>query len=470
MITPRFSCSQTDTAVIVSMYCPSIRAADVEINVDEMTLTVHVKPYFLRLNFSHALLDDDESSAQYDPSSGYLTITMTKENKGQDFKDLDLLAKLLAPRTTTHQPVIEVLSSDNENESDMVSKIQSLSLAENLSQEQEEIKKAAQNDWQLPQQAPETLVSFETSLQKYYGFLNMHHGYLRHVIHTENEVNELGADAETCTVDERTKRRIDHEDEKWDDEHYMADYMDDEYIQELLGWTHPLTDGPFEYTEKENAEMLRLPRKEYIATPQQTHNLYLTLVTILYSYAYDARTTQLDPTPESAWTMCALTPAFSALDPPNVRPTTGKEPLNFSQEEVTAAIIPSYRRSLAFPLYRSFYLVDKCRTDVADFLAKGRRMVMRCLLRMKDILDHHEVYYVYSKIWLDDFCLWISAYADDEILEKLGKVLAEIKVAKALIGWNLEELETAALESLERESDSDDMSSEDSDDFAHAPL
>ena len=203
-----------------------------------MTLAVHVKPYFLRLNFSHALLEDDESSAQYDPSSGYLTITMTKENKGQDFKDLDLLAKLLAPRTTTHQPVIEILSSDNGNESDMVSKIQGLSLEENLSLEQEEIKKgsgarivifitltlfflAAKNDWQLPQQAPQTLVSFETSLQKYYGFLNMHHGYLRHVIHTENEVNELGADAETCTVDKRTKRRIDHEDEKWDGEHYM---------------------------------------------------------------------------------------------------------------------------------------------------------------------------------------------------------------------------------------------------------
>lgn len=105
-----------------------------------MTLTVHVKPYFLRLNFSHALLEDDESSAQYDPSSGYLTITMTKENKGQDFKDLDLLAKLLASRTTTRQPVIEVLSSDNGDESDMVSKIQGLSLEENLSLEQKEIK------------------------------------------------------------------------------------------------------------------------------------------------------------------------------------------------------------------------------------------------------------------------------------------------------------------------------------------
>lgn len=108
-----------------------------------MTLAVHVKPYFLRLNFSHALLEDDESSAQYDPSSGYLTITMTKENKGQDFKDLDLLAKLLAPRTTTHHPVIEVLSSDNGNEPDMISKIQGLSLEENLSLEQEEIKKGS---------------------------------------------------------------------------------------------------------------------------------------------------------------------------------------------------------------------------------------------------------------------------------------------------------------------------------------
>lgn len=38
-------------------------------------------------------------------------------------------------------------------------------------------------------------------------------------------------------------------------------------------------------------------------------------------------------------------------------------------------------------------------------------MVVRCLLEVKDILDHHEVYYVYSKIWVDDFCVWTQAYA-----------------------------------------------------------
>ncbi len=82
--------------------------------MDETLFTVHINPYFLRLNFSHPLLEDDASSAVYDPSTGYLTVTLTKEIPGQEFKDLDLLAKLLAPRPSKNappQPTIEVLDS-----------------------------------------------------------------------------------------------------------------------------------------------------------------------------------------------------------------------------------------------------------------------------------------------------------------------------------------------------------------------
>jgi protein SHQ1 len=77
-------------------------------------LTVHINPYFLRINFPHAVLEDDQSSAAYDPSSGYLTITLTKDAKGQDFPDLDLLAKLLAPRNVevSRPPAIEVIGSE----------------------------------------------------------------------------------------------------------------------------------------------------------------------------------------------------------------------------------------------------------------------------------------------------------------------------------------------------------------------
>ncbi|CAA7265397.1 unnamed protein product [Cyclocybe aegerita] len=461
MITPRFSCSQTESSVIISIYCPSIRAADLEINVDDTLVTVHVNPYFLRLHFSKPLLEDDGSSAKYDPSSGYLTVTLTKENKNEVFDDLDLLAKLLAPLRTAESgpsPSIEVLSSGTytEDEDELASKTEALSL------ERDDVIDAAENDWQLPQEVPAPLPPLKASRQAHYGFLDMHSGYLKHATHTENEVNELGDDAEVCNMEERRARRLKHEDEKWDEEHYMADYMDDEYIQELLAWKHPhISDSrPFEYNEKENMQMLRLPRREYLATANQTHDLYLALIPLLFAYAYDERTTLRDPTPESAWTICNLVPAFTALEPPRPSYYRGG-PHVFSPDELKESLVPSYRRSLAFPLYRSFMLAEKCLQDVAHFLQKGQRTVMRCLLEMKDILDHHEVYYVYSKIWVDDFCVWIQADADDEILQQLGTALRNVEVDKASIGWDLEELEAAASRTEERENDSDDETTDD---------
>lgn len=200
-------------------------------------------------------------------------------------------------------------------------------------------------------------------------------------------------------------------------------------IQEILDWEHPylVDNGNVLFTDEENMAMLRLPRKECelteyllskrdqlstnvmpdLASPQQTHNLYLTLVTLLFSYAYESRTTQHDPTPESAWTICALTPAFSALDPPR----SSGDVNSFTHDEILETLVPSYRRSLAFPLYRSFTLSEACQRDASRLLSRGKRMVFRCLLEVKSILDHHEVYYVYSKIWMDDLCVWIQAYA-----------------------------------------------------------
>ena len=40
-----------------------------------------------------------------------------------------------------------------------------------------------------------------------------------------------------------------------------------------------------------------------LTTPYQTRQTYLTLLTLLFAYAYESRTTQLDPTPESGWTL-----------------------------------------------------------------------------------------------------------------------------------------------------------------------
>ena len=95
----------------------------------------------MRLNLTHALRGEDDqesgSEARYDASSGYLTVSLTKAVHGQHFDDLDLLAKLLAPRVSEQEPqgpLIEVLDSqENEEdaespEDDLVARTQSLSL------------------------------------------------------------------------------------------------------------------------------------------------------------------------------------------------------------------------------------------------------------------------------------------------------------------------------------------------------
>ncbi|KAF8831483.1 hypothetical protein HHX47_DHR1000746 [Lentinula edodes] len=53
----------------------------------------------------------------------------------------------------------------------------------------------------------------------------MYTGYFTNVTYTENEVNELGSEAEALTRLQRRQRRIKHEDEKWDEEYYIDEAL-----------------------------------------------------------------------------------------------------------------------------------------------------------------------------------------------------------------------------------------------------
>lgn len=77
---------------------------------------------------------------------------------------------------------------------------------------------AAENDWTFRQEIPPPI---QTTAKRHYGFLDLHSGYFQHIQYTENEVNDLGADAESCTSVERRLRRLKREEDKWDEEYYM---------------------------------------------------------------------------------------------------------------------------------------------------------------------------------------------------------------------------------------------------------
>jgi len=150
--------------------------------------------------------------------------------------------------------------------------------------------------------------------------------------------------------------------------------------------------GAKPFSSKEQELMRDLPKREYIL--ENAKSTYLGLIDILFAYSYDLRVGEGDTTVETAWTICKLSSSMAALD----QFTTLKETL-----------AASVRRSLAYPLSRNWNLAMKVLQDVYVIFKLGRRGILRALLQIKDVLDHDDVYYIYSKMFLEDYCVWIQS-------------------------------------------------------------
>ncbi|KAJ4454851.1 putative box H/ACA snoRNP assembly protein Shq1 [Paratrimastix pyriformis] len=98
MLTPLFRCSQNDDFVTVVIRIPYVKVDTMEFYVSGDEFKFYCKPYFLRLIFPHELVEDGREKGVYDWSSGEVTITLPKKNRGEVFPDLDMLTKLLARR------------------------------------------------------------------------------------------------------------------------------------------------------------------------------------------------------------------------------------------------------------------------------------------------------------------------------------------------------------------------------------
>jgi protein SHQ1 len=116
------------------------QASEIEIFAEGRVFSLHVNPYFLRLQFPGSIIEDDTSGAVYDPSSGSLTVTLSKETTGEHFADLDLLSKLLTPlraddEPDSQSPSIEVLGTDTSHIENLTSKmsLSELEIAEGTS-------------------------------------------------------------------------------------------------------------------------------------------------------------------------------------------------------------------------------------------------------------------------------------------------------------------------------------------------
>lgn len=145
------------------------------------------------------------------------------------------------------------------------------------------------------------------------------------------------------------------------------------------------------FTSQEDTTMRGLPNKEYLVSNEKA--VYLGLVDLMFAYSYNYRITEGEDNVESVWCVGKLSPTLSSLD---------------QFDTLKEVVISVYRRALTFPLYRNLELCDKVLQDVYMLFKLGKRGILKALLGLKDMFDHHDVYYIYSKLYLDDYCVWIQ--------------------------------------------------------------
>jgi len=124
--TPTFTCTQDDEFVYLSVRVPWVRVSNMEFLVDDCNFSFYCKPYLLKLVFPGKLIEDERCKAVYDVNkdNGTITCHLPKQEKGEEFKDLDLLTKLHAPslrkKNGAHHttPLIQVVGSSGDSSSD----------------------------------------------------------------------------------------------------------------------------------------------------------------------------------------------------------------------------------------------------------------------------------------------------------------------------------------------------------------
>jgi len=487
-LTPRFDLSQTDDELIITIHVPTVRVGTVEVLVDNddddddddpneltdnkrrkttaNTFHFYASPYLLRLHFGEYRFSETDSDggnipAVYDPSTQQITVRLQKSIRGEEWKNLDLTARLLRPKEIPKQWLHAVIDNDDNDNDDS-------------KEEDEDLNKLNEKEESVIQQDrlnPETTTTTTTigcdmmapipsamttpTPQKFgYGFGNLFQNiftdYCRGGL--AEEMLQL-LNPELTAAEDRTILRQEREASDFNEERYIGDLHiqdDDEYMYTMVmeyipfwrissskdGLNHHMqqlilsvceldstsvlesdsTDDTTHISSFTDDERFQLSSIPYPLIPSSKLNFkddstfWSGLLDILISYVYDHLMTMGDPTVESAWTITILSSSLSWLDPPST---------------IEDAILQGTRRMLIYPYWRNFDFCQYVLQQTLALLKSGIHTVIKALLQTRTILDKSESYYVGNKLFIDPFLYSIqqTSHIPMGVVEGLGLIL-----------------------------------------------
>ncbi|XP_078399849.1 protein SHQ1 homolog isoform X1 [Cetorhinus maximus] len=436
MITPAFELSQELNFLTITIHVPYAKVNEVDLYIDGVDFKFYAKPYFLRLTLPGRIVEDGREKASYDTDAGIFTIKVPKETPEEYFEGLNMLTALLAPKgSRSAKPLLEEIEHSINAEEE---------------EDQEEF------DWEIEQTPYVELEGNVINSSCFYGFGNLRSGVFKRLQHELSEVIDL-KEPDSTTMVERRQKRLAAEEAKFDSDHYLADLFEDDAIQHLLKyepwWTETQKrkvkktqseqhliepESQFvKFSEDEKKHLRNFTNKDYLLDKKSCQNICLSLLDIILAFTYEVRSTEGETNAESSWNIWKLSGTLCWLE---------------TYHSLQEVLVSFSRRVLCYPLYRHFHLALKAVEDAVLILQLGKSTVLKCLLGIHKIFKESDPAYLLNDLYITDYCIWIQKVKSKK-LASLAESLQNVKVTKNDLGFELEELEKAALLVQEEENE-----------------
>ncbi|XP_054451789.1 protein SHQ1 homolog [Pteronotus mesoamericanus] len=429
MLTPAFDLSQDPDFLTIAIRVPYARVSEFDVYFQGVDFKFYAKPYFLRLTLPGRIVENGNEQGSYDADKGIFTIQLPKETPGQYFEGLNMLTVLLAPRKSrTAKPLVEEIGASDVSEED-------------LEDDNDEF------DWEIEQSPYKEVSESALNLQGHYGFGGLRSGVFQRLQDEFSDVIDI-KDPDFTPAAERRQKRLAAEMAKFDPDHYLADFFEDEAVEQILKYNPWWTDtyskmmtilgksqeqenhaALVSFSEEEKYRLQKFVHKSYLLDKRALRQVYYSLIDILLAYCYETRVSEGEKNVESSWNIRKLSPTLCWFE---------------TWTNVHEVLVSFGRRVLCYPLYRHFKLVMKAYRDTIKILQLGKSAVLKCLLDIHKIFQESDPAYILNDLYISDYCVWIQKTKSKK-LAALGKVLKEVSLTKDQLGLEVEELEAAAL-------------------------
>eukprot|EP00092_Neocalanus_flemingeri_P037265 GFUD01040586.1.p1 GENE.GFUD01040586.1~~GFUD01040586.1.p1 ORF type:complete len:480 (+),score=203.74 GFUD01040586.1:44-1483(+) len=435
MLTPRFSLSQTEEFLTVTIYAPFTHIDQTEIFMEECDFRFFSKPYYLRLHLPGQITESEAASGSWEADSSSFVVKCPKLNVGENFAGLDMLTQLLTPKGETEvRTKVEVIGGENEEDSD---------------------EDEAEVDWYYEQKLPDDELGPNVDCDSFgYGFGFKHTGVYKSLLAEYSEMVDL-VEPDNLTQVEREEARQEKELRDFNSDHYLCDMFDSvAEVEECLSYQSPLlacvsgpltTTGPLSvdhqhpclsFTTSEQDQLLSIPPKQLLVTPSLLPSVHLGLADLLYGHSYTARVLGLDCV-ETGWCCAKLSSSLSCL----ARFTSPRQ-----------LVVTGIRRALCYPLYRHWDIAIATWRDVVLLLKLGKVAILKSLLSIMPALNSTPGHYIFNQLYVSDYTAWVQTVPEAHMVSLAGAIDRVLdRVTKEEVGFDLPELEEAARLTIQEE-------------------